>query len=67
MTFRKAKRNNVSTIVEMLADDEFGKNRENFQTPLPNVYLDAFERIDADYNQELIVVENQSSEIIGTL
>jgi GNAT superfamily N-acetyltransferase len=34
---------------------------------LPTEYLVAFEKIDADPNQELIVVENEGAEIIGTL
>lgn len=67
MTFRKATRNDVSEIVKMLADDELGKTRENYQTPLPIEYLNAFENINADQNQELIVVEDETSEIIGTL
>ena len=67
MTFRKATRSDVSKIVEMIADDELGKTRENFKTPLPAEYLIAFENIDADCNQELIVVENENLEIIGTL
>lgn len=67
MTFRKATRNDVLNIVKMIADDELGKTRENFQIPLPAEYLKAFENINADQNQELIVVENENSEIIGTL
>mgnify|MGYP003953189469 CR=1 FL=1 len=67
MHFRKATKNDISSIVEMIADDELGKKRENFQNPLPNEYLEAFEKIDADKNQELIVVENENYEIIGTL
>ncbi len=67
MKFRKATEKDISTIVEMIADDELGKERENFQNPLPNEYLKAFERINSDENQELIVVENKNSEIIGTL
>lgn len=67
MVFRKATRNDVSKIVEMIADDELGKNREKFQIPLPTEYLNAFKNIDVDKNQELIVVENGNSEIIGTL
>lgn len=67
MIFRKAIRNDVAKIVEMIADDELGKNREQYQIPLPNEYLLAFENIDADQNQELIVVENENAEIIGTL
>ncbi|WP_425237129.1 N-acetyltransferase family protein [Ulvibacterium sp.] len=67
MKFRKATRNDVTKIVEMIADDELGKTRENYQTPLPTEYFIAFENIDADQNQELIVVENEYSEVIGTL
>lgn len=67
MKFRKATKNDVSIIVEMIADDKLGNIRENFQVPLPHTYLDAFEKINADQNQELIVVENDQSEIIGTL
>ena len=67
MKFRKATRNDVSSIVEMIADDDLGKTRENFQLPLPTEYLKAFDKINFDQNQELIVVENESSEIIGTL
>ncbi|WP_421809471.1 GNAT family N-acetyltransferase [Flagellimonas sp.] len=67
MKFRKATQNDVAKIVEMIADDELGKTRENYQVPLPTEYLVAFENIDADPNQELIVVENEGAEIIGTL
>lgn len=67
MKFRKATKNDIPKIVEMIADDELGKTRENYQIPLPIEYLQAFENIDSDQNQELIVVENENSEIIGTL
>ncbi|KAA3620623.1 MAG: GNAT family N-acetyltransferase [Flavobacterium sp.] len=67
MTFRQAIRKDVPAIVEMIADDKLGKNRENYKMPLPNSYYKAFENISADNNQELIVVESENSEIIGTL
>jgi GNAT superfamily N-acetyltransferase len=67
MIFRKATKKDVIAIVEMIADDELGKTRENFQMPLPKEYYNAFENIDNDDNQELIVVENEDSDIIGTL
>jgi ribosomal protein S18 acetylase RimI-like enzyme len=66
MNFRKATREDVKAIVSMLADDELGRQRENFTNPLPNSYYTAFDNIDNDPNQELIVVEDQV-EIIGTL
>jgi len=67
MTFRKAERKDVSKIVAMIADDELGKSRENYQLPLPSEYIKAFENIIADNNQELIVVVDESEEVIGTL
>ena len=67
MKFRKATEKDVSTIVGMIADDELGKKRENFKNPLPSEYLKAFEKIRSDENQELIVVENEDLEVVGTL
>lgn len=67
MNFRKAAKNDISKIIEMIADDELGKTRENFQNPLSKEYLEAFKNITEDKNQELIVVENEELEIIGTL
>ena len=67
MKFRKATRNDISKIVEIIADDDLGKTREDFRHSLPNEYLKAFENINSVENQELIVVENENVEIIGTL
>ncbi len=67
MNFRKATIEDVSTIVGMLADDQLGQTREDFQDPLPTAYHDAFEKINSDENQELIVVEDEQAEIVGTL
>lgn len=67
MNFRKAEKSDLGAIVEMLADDELGQKRENFKLPLPDSYYEAFEKINADANQELIVVEINSGEIVGTL
>ena len=67
MKFRKAIKDDVEWIVKMIADDKLGKPRESFQVPVPSEYLDAFDKINTDPNQELIVVENEYSEIIGTL
>lgn len=65
--FRKATKNDVPLIVAMLANDELGRKRENHRNPLPDSYYLAFEKIDQDDNQELMVVENQDGEVIGTL
>lgn len=50
----------------MLADDDLGKLREDFHDPLPEKYYQAFANIDGDPNQELMVVENEKQEVIGT-
>lgn len=67
MNFRKATISDVSAIVKMIANDDLGSKRENYQIPLPGEYLIAFRQIDADQNQELIVVEDEDEEIVGTL
>ena len=66
MIYRKATENDLPSIVEMMADDILGRKRENFQNPLPIEYLRAFKRIDSDENQELMVIENEDLEVIGT-
>jgi GNAT superfamily N-acetyltransferase len=64
--FRPATRGDIPAIVYMLAEDELGAQRERFETPLPQAYYTAFEAIEADPNQELIVAE-LNGEVIGTL
>ncbi|MFO7672103.1 MAG: GNAT family N-acetyltransferase [Lutibacter sp.] len=65
MIFRSATKNDVPFIIKMLANDKLGKLRENYQEPLPESYYTAFEIINSDPNQELMVVENDT-EIMGT-
>lgn len=67
INFRKAKREDVIHIVAMLAHDKLGKLREDYRDPLPEAYYQAFASIDADPNQELMVVEDVNLEVIGTL
>lgn len=68
MIFREATIKDVSSIVKIIASDTLGKQRENYQEPLPKQYLDAFNIINNDANNELIVVEDEkNSTIIGTL
>lgn len=67
MKFRKATKEDVLSIIKMLANDELGKLREKYQEPLPETYYAAFEIINSDQNQELIVVENENDpEIAGS-
>ncbi len=67
MNFRKATIKDIPDIVKMIANDQLGKTREKYTNPLSESYYKAFENINTDQNQELIVVENDVLEIIGTL
>jgi len=67
MTFRKATKIDLPKIIEMLANDKLGQLREDFQNPLPSLYYQAFENIDQDKNQELMVIEDSNNDLIGTL
>jgi GNAT superfamily N-acetyltransferase len=66
VNFRRATRADVVEIVRLLADDPLGARRERYELPLPQSYYAAFERIDADPNNELVVVE-QDGAVVGTL
>ena len=65
MRLRKSKKVDIYHIVKMLADDKLGGTRERFKYPLPNSYYNAFEKINKDKNQELMVVEDEHGEIVG--
>lgn len=65
-TIRRATEADVAAIVAMLADDPLGATREQPGPPLPEAYLDAFRRIDADPNQLLAAAERDGA-VIGTL
>jgi len=66
IVFRTALLADVPAIVALLADDELGSQRENIGMPLDPRYVDAFQAIEADANQRLVVVAD-GNEIIGTL
>ena len=55
LKFRLATRADVPTLVAMLADDALGAQREQFTDPLPQAYYAAFEALDRDPNNELIL------------
>jgi ribosomal protein S18 acetylase RimI-like enzyme len=62
--FRMAKEQDLVKIVEMLADDVLGSKRERYEKPLPDSYINAFQAITSDPNNELVVA-CQGIEIIG--
>ena|SRR3990167_6623697 len=54
---RKATLRDLPVIVQMLADDEFGKQRESMVDDSLSKYIQAFEQISRDDRAELLVVE----------
>ena len=63
---RNATLGDLSSIVRMLADDFLGQQRERLEDPLPESYINAFNQIDSDRNNELVVAEHDG-EVVGTL
>ncbi len=61
---RKAKEEDLIEIVGLLAQDPLGQLRENNTSPLPQSYKDAFQKINHDPNQYLMVWE-ENGEVIG--
>ncbi len=62
---RRAKAEDLSTIIAMLADDKLDRTREQNGNEVAQEYLDAFAKIDSDPNQYLMVLKN-NEEVIGT-
>ncbi|MEM7194285.1 MAG: GNAT family N-acetyltransferase [Pseudomonadota bacterium] len=56
----------MPTLVDLLGDDTLGKHREDSRRPLNPAYRSAFEKIDADPNNELIVAEHRG-QIVGMM
>jgi GNAT superfamily N-acetyltransferase len=66
LEFRPATRKDLPEIVRMLANDFLGATRERYEDPLPESYWQAFDEIDADKNNELIVAE-MDGRVVGAL
>lgn len=62
--FRKATKNDLKAIVNLLSNDPLGQGRENATDLTP--YQAAFDAIEQDQNQFLIVGEHQGS-VMATL
>jgi len=63
---RRARRDDVPAIVAMLADDSLGAGREQLADPLPLAYWRAFDAIDSDPRNRLLVAERDGA-VVGTL
>lgn len=66
MEFRKANQDDLQSIIRLLADDELGAQRERFEEPLPADYYEAFNSIESQIgNQIILAVEDQK--VLGCL
>lgn len=66
LEIRRAERTDVPEIVRIIADNEIGRMREDYQESIPESYYKAFDRISDDNNQILIVACYQG-EVVGTV
>ena len=66
LIYRNALESDLSTLVHMLADDDLGRKREDSSKTLNPKYIDAFDGISSDPNNELIVACNNEN-IVGML
>jgi len=66
LNFREAIQTDLPELVKMLANDQLGKTREDISTPIHASYIEAFSRISADPNNELMVVQ-RGDKIVGML
>ena len=67
LTYKKAVKEDLLDVVKLLSDDILGSKREASEPALTKEYEIAFQKIDADPNQELIVVIDERAELVGTL
>lgn len=63
---RRANLDDLPAIVSLLANDALGSTREDASLPLRSSYVDAFDAIDTDPNQ-LLVVAASDQNVVGTL
>lgn len=64
---RPAGESDLFQIVGMLSDDPLGSQRERLDSPLPSSYYAAFEAIEQDVNNELVVAEDEEAVILAVL
>lgn len=66
LDFRNAIKTDISNLVNLLADDDLGAEREDISMPLNQSYIDTFHSIEKHLNNELIVVKC-NGELVGVL
>lgn len=63
---REARKDDLRDIVTMLADDELGQQRESVAHPLSRAYIRAFDEIEAD-DRQMLMVAVLDGHVVGTL
>ena len=68
IVLRPASRGDLQALVALLADDELGSRRDGIRDPADLLaYVRAFEAIDRDKAQVLLVAEDDDGGVVGTL
>jgi ribosomal protein S18 acetylase RimI-like enzyme len=65
--FRPAAQSDLAEIVRMLSDDPLGAKREHYSSPLLPAYTHAFQSIESDPNNEIVLAVNQNDDLLGFL
>ena len=64
LSFREATKSDLTALVHMLGDDSLGSMREDLSAPMNPKYIEAFNHIESDPNNELIVA-TLNDDIVG--
>lgn len=67
VTFRDATRDDLPTLVAMLADDPLGATREDVSDPVADAYAEAFDAIERDPDDTLLVALDEAGAVAGFL
>ena len=66
ITIRDARADDLPAIIAMIADDQLGRTRDDASIPLDARYTRAFEAIERDPGNRLLVAE-RNGRVVGTL
>lgn len=67
VSIRTARRGDLPGVVGLLADDPLGSTREQFEDPLPDFYIDAYDRMQEYHGNSLIVAVTEDGTVQGCL
>ena len=67
MQFRNAVKADLPAIVRLLADDELGATREVVADPVPSRYVEAFEEVEGQTGNHIIVAVDRRNTVKGCL